>query len=136
MKILLKKVLWVFAVISFFALPSCNGIGKSFLQSHVTIADLRAKQSVFADSLITLHDIQINSCESIWKYSISVITDGSGELMYLLSDKPFKTGEKTEISGRMLVIYQKGQESWLVFIDSGLKPMDDILKLVKLRVGF
>jgi hypothetical protein len=114
---------------------SCNGKVGSFLQPQVTIADLKAKQSVLADSLVTLHDVQIESCESVLNYSKAVITDGSGEKILLLSDKPFKSGETTDVSGRMVVVYQKDSQSCLVFVDSRLAPMNDLLQLMKGSVG-
>lgn len=79
--------------------------------------------------------MQIESCESVLNYSKAVITDGSGEMILLLSDKPFKRGETIDISGMMLVVYQKNNESCLVFVDSRLKPMNDLLQLAKVSVG-
>lgn len=114
---------------------SCNGKTGSFLQPQVTIADLKAKQSALADSLITLHDVQIESCESVLNYSKAIITDKSGEEILLLSDKPFKSGERTNVSGRMIVLFQKENESCLVFVDSSLDPMNDLVKLVTSSFG-
>lgn len=114
---------------------SCNGKMGSFLQPHVTIADLKAKQSVLADSLVTLHDVNIESCESFLNYSKAIIADGSGEKILLLSDKPFRSGEITDVSGRMIVVYQKNNRSCLVFVDSRLAPMNDLLQLMKGSVG-
>lgn len=114
---------------------SCNGKVGSFLEPKVTIADLKTKQSTLADSLVTLYDVSIESCESVLNYSKAVITDRSGEKILLLSDKPFKRGEIVDITGRMMVVYQKEDESCLVFIDSRLKPMNDLLQLMKSSVG-
>ena len=115
---------------------SCNGKVESFLQPKVTIADLKTKQSVLADSLVTLHDVQIESCESVLNYSKAVITDRSGEKILLLSDKPFSNGEITDISGRLLVVYRKNQEECIIFIDNQLNPTHDLLQLVSRSILF
>ena len=125
----------VIAVSFTFLQTSCKSKADKVLKPHVTIADLKEKQSAFADSLITLLDVHIESCESILNYSKAVIGDGSGGKILLLTDKPYKCGERTDISGRLLVVYQKDNESCLVFIDNHLKPMKDLLQLVKGSVG-
>lgn len=121
---------------SYILIPtSCDSSVTKILKPLVTIADLKAKQSVFADSLVTLHDVKIKSCESVLNYSKAVITDESGETILLLSDKPFKSGETIHITGRMLVVYQNEDENFLVFVDAHLKPMNDLLRLVKRSAG-
>jgi len=114
---------------------SCDSTVTKILKPQVTIADLKAKQSFFADSLVMLHDVQIKSCESVLNYSKAVITDRSGETILLLSDKPFKSGEIINLTGRMLVIYQKEDNNYLVFVDAHFKPMNDLLRIVKHSAG-
>lgn len=110
---------------------SCNGKAGSFLQPQVTIADLKVKQSVFADSLVTLHDVKIESCESVLNYSKAVITDESGEEIPLLSAKPFRKGERTDVQGKMFTIYQNEHEGVVVFVDENL--FGDLQRLMHFR---
>ena len=115
---------------------SCNGKVGSFLQPQVTIADLKAKQSVLADSLVTLHDVHIESCESILNYSKVEISDQTGEEILLLSNKPYKKGEIVDVSGRLIVLYQDQNKNCLVFLDKGFKPMNDMLQVLKATVFY
>lgn len=116
-------------------LLSCQGTHRNFLKTNVTISDLIEKQSVFADSLVTLYNVRVLSSESILNYTKSVISDKNGKQIIYLSDKPYRKGEVIVVSGKMLVLYQKGDESILVFVDSHLNPVNDLLKLIRRMLG-
>jgi len=99
-----------------------------------TIADIKTKQSIFSDSLITLHDVRIKKCESILSYSKSLITDDSNEEIVLLSNKPFIKGEIADITGRIFVIFQKDSTVILFFVDNRLKPITDLTRLIRAAI--
>lgn len=102
----------------------------NFFESNVAISDLKQKPSVFADSLVTLHNLTIQSTETILNYSKSVITDGSGEVLFL-SNRPHKIGEMLDtVKGRFIVVFQMGDKSCEVFIDDDLKPMNDLIRII------
>jgi hypothetical protein len=109
---------------------SCNGKAGSYLQPQLTIADLKANQSIYADSLITLYDVKVKNSESILNYCRALIEDKSGESILLLGDRPFKSGETINIRGKLVVLYQTDNKSYLVFIDSHFKPMKNLLKFI------
>lgn len=102
----------------------------NFFETDVTISDLKQKPSVFADSSITLRNLTIQSTESVLNYSKSIISDGTGEVLFL-SNKPHKKGEVLEsIRGRFVVVFQRGDKSCEVFIDDDLKPMNDLIRII------
>jgi len=107
---------------------SCNGKTADILQPTVTIADIETRQSVFADSLVSLHQVKIQSCQTILNYTKAVITDGSKGDLVLLTNKPYKKGEVTDIKGRLFVLYQLNEQRGLVFIDNGIKPAKSLLQ--------
>ncbi len=116
-------------------LLSCEGTHRNFLKTTVTISDLIEKQSVFADSMVTLHNVRVLSSESILNYTKSVISDKYGKQIIYFSDTPFRQGELIVVTGKMLVLYQKGDESILVFVDSQLNPVNDLLRLIGRMIG-
>jgi hypothetical protein len=123
-------VLIVVAISFITVQTSCNGVIKSVQQPDVNIAELYAKQSLFADSLITLKNVKVKNCQSILNYSKAIITDNSDSVIMLISDKPFKKGETTNVTGRMIVVYQKNNQNCIVFVDNSLKPINDLLQVI------
>jgi hypothetical protein len=123
-------VLFVVAISFITVQTSCNGEIKRVHQPDVNIAELYAKQSLFADSLITLKNVKVKNCQSILNYSKAIITDNSDSVIMLISDKPFKKGETTNVTGRMIVVYQKNNQNCIVFVDNSLKPINDLLQVI------
>lgn len=134
----MKKLFIILVIItacSFFFHIDSKGQTKEGLPP-ITIAEVVEKQSVFADSLITLHNINIESCKSVLNYTTAEITDKSGAKIQFLSSKPYKSGETTDVTGRIIVLYQNQSKSKIVFIDNELSPLKDLYKSTKRLIGY
>jgi len=110
------------------SLFSCKGFA---VKEDITISDLKTRQSIFADSMVTLHDVRIEACTSLLNYSKAEISDKSGEKITFISDKPFRVGEITDIDGSLLVLYQFDHDQCIVFVHQDLKPLSELTHLVK-----
>lgn len=101
-------------------------------EPQISISDLQSRPSVFADSLVTLHNIRIVESQSLLNYTRSKVSDGSGAELVLLSGRPFSTGETVdEVKGRYTVVYADSERRCEVFISDDLKPFSDLMKVIK-----
>lgn len=104
----------------------------AMLEPQITINDLQSRPSVFADSLVTLHNIRVVESQSLLNYTRSKVSDGTGSELVLLSSRPFSTGEAVdEINGRFTVVYADSERRCEVFISDDLKPFSDLMKVIK-----
>jgi len=101
-------------------------------EPQISISDLQSRPSVFADSLITLHNLRVVESQSLLNYTRSKISDGTGADLVLLSTRPYSTGESVdEVKGRLTVVYADNEKRFEVFISDDLKPFSDLMKVIK-----
>lgn len=101
-------------------------------ESQITISDLQSRPSVFADSLVVLHNLRVVESQSLLNYTRSKISDGTGAELVLLSSRPYSTGESVdEVKGRLTVVYADSERRCEVFISDDLKPFSDLMKVIK-----
>ncbi|MEX0966752.1 MAG: hypothetical protein WD077_05905 [Bacteroidia bacterium] len=132
MKNLFMVIMSIVTLIQF----SCKGIIEKQIEPATTIADLNNRQSVFADSLITLENVRVTKCESVLNYSKAIITDDSGEDILLLTPVPYRKGEIIDIAGKLYVVYQDENQRHLVFVDERLKPAKELVESIMVLMGF
>lgn len=101
------------------------------LESEITISDLKSS-SVYADSLVELRNLRVIESQSVMNYSRSKVSDAGGEELVLLSSRPYQTNETVSaVKGRYTVIYADNERCYEVFIADDLRPLNDLMKVVK-----
>lgn len=105
------------------------------LEPQTTIADLKSRPSVFADSLIELKNLRVIETQSVMNYSRCKVSDETGEEMVLLSSRPYSTGETINtVKGKYTVLYANNDKRCEVFVSNDLKPFSDFINLIKLSL--
>ena len=87
------------------------------------LRDLYEKQSVFADSLVQLHNLTVTKCSGLFSISCAEVTDGKCSIN-LFTTKPYRKNEVINIEARYKVMFNyNGQTiSALVTDDFPLHP--------------
>lgn len=132
-------IIVIVAVGGYFFLKKSCVIQKltTIVEPQITISDLQNHPSVYADSLITLHKIHVVESHTLFNYTQSKVSDGSGAYLLLLSSRPFGKGEVVdEVSGRLTVVYADNERRYEVFISDDLKPFNDLMKVIKHALVF
>jgi hypothetical protein len=118
--------------ISFLLFAVCfalSGCGKSpfasLFKPDIKICDLYEKQSVFADSLVQIHQLTVTKCSGIFSISYAEVTDGKCAIR-LFTTKPYAKNEIIDIEARYKVMFNyNGQTlSALVTDDFPLQPIN------------
>lgn len=132
----MKKLILIagVAIVGYFFLKK-SGVHEKMsdiFEPQITISDLQSRPSVFADSLVTLHNIRVVESQSLLNYTRSKVSDGSGAELVLLSGRPYTKGEAVEeVKGRFTVVYSDSERRCEVFISDDLKPFSDLVKVIK-----
>ncbi len=90
-------------LVACFALLGCDNPFKLF-QSDIKICDLYEKQSVFADSIVCLHQLRVVKCSGLFSISCADVTDGQCTIK-LFTTKPYAKDEIVDIKARYKVIF-------------------------------
>lgn len=107
----------------------------SILEPQTTIADLKNRPSVFADSLIELKNLRVIETQSVMNYSLCKVSDETGQELVLLCSRPYSTGETVNaVIGKYTVLYANNEKRCEVFISDDLKPFSDFIKIIKLSL--
>ena len=132
MRNLILIVVAAFAGYFFFKKSDVPKKLSGIFEPQITISDLQGRPSVFADSLVILHNLRVVESQSLLNYTRSKIADGTGAELVLLSGRPYSTGETVnEVKGRYTVIYADNERRCEVFISDDLKPLSDLMKIIK-----
>ena len=106
------------------ALSSCNkNPFATWFQPDIKLCDLYEKQSIFADSLVQLHNLTVTKCSGLFSISYAEVTDGKCTIN-LFTTKPYAKNEVVNIKARYKVMFNyNGQTiSALVTDDFPLQP--------------
>jgi len=95
----------------------------TWFQPDIKLCDLYEKQSVFADSLVQLHNLTVTKCSGLFSISCAEVTDGKCSIN-LFTTKPYRKNEVINIEARYKVMFNyNGQTiSALVTDDFPLQP--------------
>jgi hypothetical protein len=118
----MRKILLLFTIC--FALTSCNkNPFATFFQQDINLCDLYEKQSVFADSLVQLHQLTVTKCSGLFSISCAELTDGKCSIN-LFSTRPYKQNEIVDVKARYKVMFNYNGQSFsaLVTDDFPLQP--------------
>jgi hypothetical protein len=107
----------------------------ALLEPQITISDLRNNPNVFADSLVELQGVTVESSESVLNYSKCSISDPEGQKILLLSCKPYRKGQIINVRGRFLQVYHRDEKNFDAFVAQDLKPLNGFIKILKMAVG-
>jgi len=132
----MKKLILIagVAIVGYFFLKKSGAHEKlsDIFEPQISISDLQSRPSVFADSLVTLHNIRFVESQSLLNYTRSKVSDGSGAELVLLSSRPYTTGEAVdEVKGRYTVVYADNERRCEVLVSDDLKPFSDLMKVIK-----
>ena len=94
---------------------------------NITLEDLQGDPHTFADSTVSVQDVYIASTKSLINFSLSTVTDRSGVKMTLLSNKPFRTGQKATLRVRLLAL----NGDHYVLIENKFRPVSNLISQIE-----
>ncbi|MCC6448490.1 MAG: hypothetical protein IT215_07380 [Chitinophagaceae bacterium] len=118
----MRKVFFTLAL--FTTLTSCNtNPFANLFQPEITLCDLYEKQSVFADSLVQLHNLTVTKCSGLFSISYAEVTDGKCSIK-LFTTKSYKQNEIVNVKARYKIMFNYNGKtvSALVTDDFPLQP--------------
>lgn len=70
---------------------------------------------------------KVLTATTVLNYTKCLLGDSTNHTAWLVSNKPFKKGEKINVNVHLYILYQKDEQQYIVLVDDDFKIAKDIL---------